>query len=79
MGSKPKIRVTQTHFIQNEIQLPCISAVTEITMTRNVSDPFGRQSRVSQVSNQRLELCRSLLPGDSKPSQGKSPNQEGDC
>lgn len=78
-GKKPKIGVTQTHFIRNEIQRLCISALTEITMTRNASDPFGRQSRVSQVSNQRLELCRSLLPGDSKPSQGKSPNQEGGC
>lgn len=73
-GGKPKIRVTQTHFTQNEIQPPCISAWTEITMTRNASDPFGRQSRVSQVSNQRLQLCRSLLPGDSNlPKE----NQEG--
>lgn len=79
VGEKPKIRATQTHFIQNEIQPPCISALTEITMTRNASDPFGRQSRVSQVSNRCLELCRSLLPGHSKPSRGKSPKQEGDC
>lgn len=76
MGGKPKLRVTQTHPIQDGIQPACISAVTEITMTRNASDPFGRQSRVSQVSNQRLQLCRSLLPADSKPPKVNLPSRK---
>lgn len=71
-----KLRITQTHLIQDEIQPPCISALTEITMTRNASDPFGRQSRVSQVSNQRLQLCRSLLPADSKPPKVNLPSRK---
>lgn len=44
---KKKIHVNQTHFIWNEIQPSRISPLTEITMTRNASDQFGRQSRMS--------------------------------
>lgn len=44
---KKKIQVKQAHFIWNEIQPSCISPLPEITMTRNASDQFGRQSRMS--------------------------------
>lgn len=47
---KRKFHVNQTHFIWNKTQPSCISPLTEITMTRNASDPFGRQSRMSLSS-----------------------------
>lgn len=46
-GGWGEIHVNQTHFIWNEIQPSRISPLTVITMTRNASDQFGRQSRMS--------------------------------
>lgn len=43
---KKKIQVNQRHLIWNEIRPSRISPLTEITMTRNASDQFGRQSRM---------------------------------
>lgn len=42
-----KIHVNQMHFIRNEIQPSHLSPLTGITMTRNASDQFGRQSGTS--------------------------------